>query len=75
MKTLKKISVAYALQIFAVIFLLGYAVASPKTDTNAPISNKIISPQINQQLLLKTNQDSLLNEKINDLKRYVVKRW
>jgi hypothetical protein len=74
MKLSKKISVAYTLQIFAVIFLFGYAISSPGNETQEIKNNDGLPQDFNKQLFLKANQDSLLNKKINDPKRYMVKQ-
>ncbi len=61
-KALKKISVAYALQVFAVILLLGYAVSSPGNKTNETKNNNTMPRYINNQLLHAANPDSLLTK-------------
>lgn len=74
-KIFKEISPAYSLQILAVLFLFTYALSSPAKKTKEEKNKNGIPQNINNQLLLKASQDSLLNKKINDLKRYVVKHW
>lgn len=66
---------AYTLQVFAVIILVGYAVASPKNEPNEKMDNEVNSVQISRDLLFKAAQDSAQNIKINELRRYIVKRW
>lgn len=74
LKPLKKISPAYTLQVLAVIMLFGYAIASPKKESVTTDNDKI-DFKIDKQLMLRASQYPLLNEKINDVKRYMVKRW
>lgn len=73
MKSLKKISLVYTLQIFAVIILFGYAVASPKNQMKEAISKKMIPLQMNLNITPIANQDSLSDEKINILRKHIVK--
>lgn len=67
MKILKKISLVYTLQIFAVIFLLGYAVATPLINTKDPVTNGIRQTMFDAQPLSTTKGDSILAGKTNDL--------
>lgn len=66
LKTISKTSLAYTLQIFAVIILFGYAVASPKIEIKEAINKEIITLKINKHLLPMANQNPLPDEKIND---------
>ncbi len=67
MKILKKISLVYTLQIFAVILLLGYAVATPVNNTKQPANNGIRPSKLNYQPLNITMGDSILAGKIIQL--------
>lgn len=63
-KTLKKISVVYALQIFAVIILFGYALTSSGNGKKETDNNSDVIPLgINKQLLINATTDSLLTGK------------
>ena len=64
MKILKKISLVYALQIFAVILLFGYAVASPVNKTKKKTDDALPVDFNNQPLLIK-DKDSVLSANIN----------
>jgi hypothetical protein len=76
MKALKKISVAYALQVFAVIILFGYALSSSGNGKKETKNNNYMMPSgINKQLLVRANKDSLLTQKINTWRRYTGKGW
>ena len=65
MKKLKKISLAYALQIFAVILLFGYAVASPLNKTKKAVSDSMMPLEINKLSPVKTGKDSVLTGNVN----------
>jgi hypothetical protein len=67
MKLLKKISLAYVLQIFAVILLFGYAVSSPLNKTKEAVTNGIMPLNINKKSPVKTDEDSILTGKIYGL--------
>jgi hypothetical protein len=67
MKLLKKISLVYLLQIFAVILLFGYAVSSPANKTKEAITDGIMPLEINKVSLVKAEKDSLLPVKLNVL--------
>ena len=76
-KTLKKIGLAYTLQIFAVIILFGYALSSSGNGMKETDNNKDMMPPIgiNQQLIIKPSSDSLLAGKINIWSMYLGKGW
>ncbi len=70
MKILKKLSLVYTLQIFAVVLLSGHAVATPlnkKKNTKEPATNGIKPSKLNTQPLGVTNVNSILTGKTNDL--------
>jgi hypothetical protein len=67
MKILKKISLVYVLQIFAVILLFGYAVASPANKTNEVVTEGIVPAEFNKQPAVKTGKDSILTGNVNAL--------
>jgi hypothetical protein len=60
MKLLKKISLVYLLQIFAVILLFGYT-----DSTSEPAINKNSVIRINKTHTIKTDEDSIINSKSN----------
>lgn len=65
MKLLKKISMVYTLQIFAVILLFGYAVASPFNKTRkGTVDGKIPLEYIKLPPII-TDKDSILTRNIN----------
>jgi hypothetical protein len=64
MKILKKISLVYALQVFAVVLLFGYAVSSPVNKTNEAITDGIMPLKTIKQWPVKTDEDSILTGKI-----------
>ena len=59
MKLLKKISLVYALQVFAVVLLFSYAGSSSGKKTNGSVTNAVLP--------LKINKDSTLTEATNEL--------
>ena len=60
MKILKKISLVYALQIFAVILLFGYAVASPVNKTKKKTSPRISAVGVGQHAICRASRTSRL---------------
>lgn len=76
MKRLKKISLAYALQIFAVLFLLGYAVKSPEQITKTVATNVNTALDLNKGSVVKSVKDSMSAGKINTFWNvFAVKSW
>jgi hypothetical protein len=71
MKILKKISMAYTLQVFAVILLFGYAVALPVNKTKEPVIDGIVPLEINKLPTVNADHDSIFT--INTLEMYKVK--
>ena len=71
MKILKKISLVYTLQVFAVILLLGYAVASPVTKTKEDESG--LPSEYNKQPVNKTDTDSVITGNTNTIWNYSAK--
>jgi hypothetical protein len=68
MKTLKKISLVYFLQLVAVLLLFGYKDVSPPIQGNELKSGKF--PAVN------VSADSLLQSKLPDLQKlYMGKSW
>lgn len=64
MKLFKKISLAYTLQVFAVIILLADAAASSAgNETKKTISNGVVLLKTNNQLLDKPVNGALINLK------------
>ncbi len=65
MKVLKKISLVYTLQVFAVILLFGYPGSSSRKESKAPATNEVlpfkaneyssISAEINAQFKINTS--------------------
>ena len=76
MKRLKKISLAYALQIFAVIFLFGYAVKSPEHKMKTAATNGAMPLDLNKTSIVKRGADSVSTEKINTFWNvFTAKSW
>jgi hypothetical protein len=67
MKIFKKISLVYALQIFAVVLLFGYTGSLSESKTKEVVTHGIVSPEFNKQPLIKTDKDSVLTGNINGL--------
>jgi hypothetical protein len=67
MKTLKKISLVYALQIFAVLLLFGNTGSSSESKMKEAVTNGIVPLKFTKQPLLKTDKDSVLAGKITGL--------
>ena len=68
MKLFKKISLAYTLQVFAVIILLADAAASSAgNETKKTTSNGVTLMKTNNQLLDRTGNGALLHLKENAL--------
>ena len=67
MKILKKISLVYVLQIFAVILLFGYAGSTSENETKEVVTDGIIPLKINKQSPVKPNEDSILTGNLNGL--------
>ena len=67
MKILKKISLVYTLQIFAVILLFGYVGSASENKTKDASTDGIVPFEFNKQLLIKTDKDTVSTEKINGL--------
>lgn len=67
MKILKKISVVYVLQVFAVILLFGYAVASPVKKTKEAETEVTMPLKLNKQSPFKTGDDSIPTVKMNGI--------
>jgi hypothetical protein len=71
MKILKKISLVYTLQIFAVILLFGYAVASPVIKPKEAVIDGIVPLEINKLPPVQADYDSIFT--INTLQMYTGK--
>jgi hypothetical protein len=67
MKIFKKISLVYALQIFAVILLFGYVGSTSENKTKDTVTDGITPSEFNKQSLIKTDKDTVMTEKINGL--------
>ena len=61
---------AYALQIFAVILLFGYADSSSGNETKE-VTNTTRALNVNNPLLFKKDKDSLGSGKINPLWNFI----
>jgi hypothetical protein len=66
MKIFKKISLVYALQIFAVVLLFGYTGSLSESKTKE-LTHGTVPPEFNKQPLIKTDKDSVLTGNINGL--------
>ena len=67
MKILKKISLVYTLQIFAVILIFGYTDPASKIEAKAAVTDGIMPLGFYKQSLIKTDKDSVLTGNINAL--------
>lgn len=76
MKRLKKISLAYALQIIAVIFLFGYAVKSPEHKMKAVSTNSRMPLDLNKTSIVNSGADSVSAGRMNTFWNvFTVKSW
>jgi hypothetical protein len=67
MKVLKKISLVYVLQIFAVLLLFGYAGQAPANEPKGALPAKVLPLQVNKKPVVKPDGDSLLTLEITGL--------
>jgi uncharacterized protein (UPF0333 family) len=67
MKILKKISLAYVLQILAVVLLFGFAISSPAIKKRESVTEGIMPLKLNNQSPAKSDEDSVFTGKINGL--------
>ncbi len=65
MKKLKRISLVYALQIFAVILLFGYADSSSENNREQAETGTVMPLEFNKQSQGKTGKDSVLTGNVN----------
>jgi hypothetical protein len=65
MKLLKKISLAYTLQVFAVILIFGFAGSSAENKSNSTFTDTVLPFDINEPNSDKPVKDSLLIKKTN----------
>lgn len=63
MKVLKKISLVYTLQVFAVILLFSFAGSSSGKETKESVTDAVLPLKINKEKSFILNKDSSLSGK------------
>lgn len=73
MKTFKKISFVYLLQVFAVVLIFGYTDSSAGKETKKTLTDVNAPEKISKTGLIKTHKDSIQTIHVIPAKNYQIK--